>query len=171
MCLWHHNGLRDGSCGYDRSARPSLRSATAAPDLGRSARRTRPRSVVERRPRSAPRRRAWRQSRLRGAAWGPRAPHTWPRRASIRHHSSSGSKLMIRRSSGRRNRRNTAPTPPVNFWVYFDTALALMNSPRHSLIYFTAGCNATTTPTIRIIDPNSNSAPTRSDYASRGSSS
>ena len=70
---------------------------------------------------------------------------------------------MIRRSSGRRNRRNTAPTPPVNFWVYFDTALALMNSPRHSLIYFTAGCNATTTSTIRIVDPNSAPAapPTR----------
>ena len=70
---------------------------------------------------------------------------------------------MIRPSSGPRNRRNTAPTPPVNFWVYFDTALALMNSPRHSLIYFTAGCNATTTSTIRIIDPNSAPAapPTR----------
>ena len=71
--------------------------------------------------------------------------------------------MMIRRSSGPRNRGNTAPTPPVNFWVHFDTALALMNSPRHSLIYFTAGCNATTTSTIRIIDPNSAPAapPTR----------
>ena len=66
--------------------------------------------------------------------------------------------MMIRRSSGPRNRRSTAPTPPVNFWVYFDTALALMNSQRHSLIHFTAGCNATTTSTIRIIDP-PNSAP------------
>ena len=40
----------------------------------------------------------------------PRGP--WPRRASTRHHSPSGSKLMIRRSSRRRNRRSTAPTPP-----------------------------------------------------------
>ena len=47
--------------------------------------------------------------------------------------------------------------------VYFDTALALMNPPRHSLVYFTAGCNATTTSTIRITDPNSAPAapPTR----------
>ena len=87
-------------------------------------------------------------------------------RAAPQHvtiHSTSESNMMIRRSSGRRYRRNTAPTPPVNFWVYFDTALALMNSPRHSLIYFTAGCNATTTPTIRIADPNSAPAapPTR----------
>ena len=35
------------------------------------------------------------------------------------------------------------------------TALALMNSPHRSLIYFTAGCNATTTSTIRTIEPNS----------------
>ena len=62
---------------------------------------------------------------------------------------------MIRRSSGWKNVRSTAPTPPINFWVYFDTALALMNSPCHSMVHVTAGCNVTTTSTIRIIDPNS----------------
>ena len=40
---------------------------------------------------------------------------------------------------GRENRRSTVPTPPVNFWVYFDTAIALMRSRRHPSVHFTAG--------------------------------
>ena len=62
---------------------------------------------------------------------------------------------MIRRSSGRRNRRSTAPTPPGQILgiCRYRTRSHESAAPPH--VTSTRGCNGTDTSTLRIIGPTS----------------
>ena len=80
------------------------------------------------------------------------------RRVSTRHHLPSESNMMIRRSSGPRNRRRTAPTTPGQHLgiCRYRTRAHESAAPPH--VTSTCGCNGTDTPTLRILDPTSTPA-------------